>query len=53
MKGDKQMKKIVLGGFIFVGGALYVAKDARRMLAELTQKERMEGTDYGDGTVEN
>ena len=22
MKGDKQMKKIVLGGFIFVGGAV-------------------------------
>ena len=35
------------------GGTFYVAEDARRMLAELTQKERVEGTDYGDGTVEN
>lgn len=30
-----------------------MAEDARRMLAELTQKERVEGTDYGDETVEN
>ena len=35
------------------GGTLYVAEDARRMLAELTQKERMEGADHGNGTVEN
>ena len=35
------------------GGTLYVVEDARRMLAELTQKERVEGTDYGDGTIEN
>ena len=33
------------------GGTLYVVEDARRMLAELAQKERMEGTGYGDGTV--
>lgn len=30
------------------GGTLYVVEDARRMLAGLTQKERMKGTDYGD-----
>ena len=35
------------------GGTLYVVEDARRMLAELTQKERVEGTDYRDGTIEN
>ena len=35
------------------GGTLYVVEDARRMLAELTQKERVEGTDYGDGTIKN
>ena len=35
------------------GGTLYVVEDARRMLAELMQKERVEGTDYGDGTIEN
>ena len=33
------------------GGTLYVVEDARRMLAELTQKERMKGTGYGEGTV--
>ena len=33
------------------GGTLYVVEDARRMLAELTQKEWMEGTDYGERTV--
>ena len=33
------------------GGTLYVVEDARRMLAELTQKERMEGTGYGEGTA--
>ena len=32
---------------------LYVVEDARRMLAELAQKERVEGTGHGDGTVEN
>ncbi len=35
------------------GGTLYVVEDARRMLAELAQKERVEGTGHGDGTVEN
>lgn len=35
------------------GGTLYVVEDARRMLAELAQKERMEGADHGDGTAEN
>ncbi len=33
------------------GGTLYVVEDARRMLAELTQKERMKETGYGEGTV--
>ena len=33
------------------GGTLYVVEDARRMLAELAQKEWMEGTDYGDRTA--
>ena len=33
------------------GGTLYVVEDARRMLAELAQKEWMEGTDYGERTV--
>ena len=33
------------------GGTLYVVEDARRMLAELTQKERMKGTGYGERTV--
>ena len=28
------------------GGTLYLVEDARRMLAELTQKERMEGTGH-------
>ena len=35
------------------GGTLYVVEDARCMLAELAQKERVEGTGHGDGTVEN
>ncbi len=35
------------------GGTLYVVEDARRMLAELAQKERVEGAGHGDGTVEN
>ena len=33
------------------GGTLYVVEDARRMLAELTQKERTKGTGYGERTV--
>ena len=33
------------------GGTLYVVEDARHMLAELAQKERMEGTGYGEETV--
>ena len=31
------------------GGTLYVVEDARCMLAELAQKERVEGTGHGDG----
>ena len=31
------------------GRTLYVVEDARRMLAELAQKERVEGTGHGDG----
>ncbi len=33
------------------GGTLYVVEDARHRLAELAQKERMEGTGYGEETV--
>ncbi len=32
---------------------MYVVEDARRMLAELMQKERVEGADHVEGTVEN
>ena len=33
------------------GGTLYVVEDTRHRLAELAQKERMEGTGYGEETV--
>lgn len=49
--GELKNAKTRLEYAIWEGGTLYVVEDARRMLSELTQKERMEGADYGDGTV--
>ncbi len=49
--GELKNAKTHLEYAIQEGGTLYVVEDARRMLAELTQKERMKGTDYGEGTV--
>lgn len=33
------------------GGILYVLEDSLHILVELTQKKRMKGTNYGEGTV--
>ena len=49
--GELKNAKTHLEYAIQEGGTLYVVEDARRMLAELTQKERMKGTGYGEGTV--
>ena len=49
--GELKNARIHLEYAIQEGGTLYVVEDARRMLAELTQKERMKGTGYGEGTV--
>ncbi len=49
--GELKNAGIHLEYVIQEGGTLYVVEDARRMLAELTQKERMKGTGYGEGTV--
>ena len=49
--GERRNARTHLEYAIREGGTLYVVEDARRMLAELTQKERMEGTGYGEGTA--
>ena len=49
--GELKNARIHLEYAIREGGTLYVVEDARRMLVELTRKERMKGTGYGEGTV--
>lgn len=49
--GERRNARTHLEYAIREGGTLYVVEDARRMLAELKQKERMAGTDYGEGTA--